>query len=247
LTQEQLARLVDRSTAWLGTIETGHGFPHKKDIIEIEKALRLAPKVFLDLLELNKYEEPNPVVGFRRYLDAERRARVVRQYSALVVPELLQVPEYARALITARHPMATPEAVESLLGERLRRQEVLSGDAPPRLWLIVDEAALRRPVGGRAVHLAQLDALSEAAQRPNVGLQLIPASTGAHAGLMGGFTILGFADDPDIAYTEDNERGHFRERPDLVRSWFNAFEALRTATLPATASSDLIRSIREKS
>jgi hypothetical protein len=199
--------------------------------------------VLLDIYELIKFEESHPILAFERYANAERRARIIRQYDALVVPALLQTPEYAKALIMARRQTAKSEVIECLLSDRLERQERIIRDEPT-LWLIIDEFALRRPVGGREVHRAQLDALIEAAQRPNVGLQVIPLSTGAHAGLMCGFTILSFDNDPEVAYTEDEERGYFRERPDQVRIWFDAFEALRAVTLPATASLEMIRHIR---
>jgi transcriptional regulator with XRE-family HTH domain len=246
ITQERLAGLINYSKAWMSNLENGQVHPYRQTVIDIEKTLKLPPQVLLDLLELAKYEEQEPGVARGRYLDAERRARIIRHYNALVVPELLQTPEYARALIAAAHPTSKPEVIDGLLGDRLKRQEILAGDAPPTLWLVVDEGVLHRSVGGREVHIAQLDALIEAVQQPHVGLQVIPLSTGAHPGLMGSFTIVGFTDDPEIAYTEDTETGRLRERPDIVRSWFQEFEALRTVTLPAAASLELIRSIREK-
>jgi hypothetical protein len=163
-----------------------------------------------------------------------------------VVPGLLQTADYARALIAAGRPDAKPEVIESLLAARLERQDILSRDDPPTLWLVVDETALLRPVGGRDVHIAQLDVLLEAAGRPGVTIQVVPLVTGAHAGLTCSFTILSFEDEPDIAYTEDLERGYFRERPELVRGWFGAYEALHMVTHTAAASLEVIRQIREK-
>jgi hypothetical protein len=227
-------------------VETGQLCPQKQTVIELEKVLGLPEKVLLDILDLVKYEEPHPVVAFERYADAESRATVIREYDALVVPGLLQTPDYARALLVAGRPNAKPEVIESLLAARLERQEILSRDDPPILWLVLDETALHRPVGGRDVHIEQLDVVLEAAQRPGITVQVVPLSTGAHAGLTGGFTILSFRDDPDVAYTEDHERGHFRERPDLVRAWFGAYEALHMVTETAAASLEVIRQIREK-
>jgi transcriptional regulator with XRE-family HTH domain len=185
MTQEQLADLLNYSKAWMSNLETGQAHPHRKTIIEIEKVLKLTPRTLLDIYDLIKYEEQDPGLAFVRYEDAERRARVIRHYSALVVPELPQTPEYARALITAANPTAPPKVIEHSLDIRLTRQEILSGEFPPTLWLVVDESALRRPIGGPAVHHAQLDALIETAQQPHIGLQVIPQPTGAHAGLTG--------------------------------------------------------------
>jgi transcriptional regulator with XRE-family HTH domain len=246
MTQEKLASLVNYSKAWLSNVETGQLCPQKSMILEFERHLSLPEKVLLDIFDLVKYEEPHPVLAFERFLEAESRATVIRQYDALVIPGLLQTPEYARALIAAGRPTAKSEVIERLLSDRLARQQILERDDPPALWLIVDESALRRPIGGREVHLAQLDALIEAAQRPGIGVQVIPFSTGAHAGLTCGFTVLSFKDESDAAYTEDRERGYFRARPEQVRVWFDAYEALRAVTLPAAASLELIRQIREE-
>jgi transcriptional regulator with XRE-family HTH domain len=246
MTQERLAGLINYSKAWMSNLETGQVHPYRQTVIELEKTLKLPPKVLLDIFELIKYEEPDPGLAFVRHRDTERRARVIRNYSALVVPELLQTPEYARALIAAAHPTAPPKVIEDLLSDRLRRQEILSSEVPPMLWLVVDECALLRPIGGLLTHQAQLDALIEAGKQPYIGLQVIPLSTGAHAGLMGSFTILSVGDDPDTAYTENNEGGHFRERPDTVRLWFATFDALRSVALPAAASLELIQNIRKE-
>ena len=246
MTQEYLAGLINYSKGWVSNVETGQLCPQKQTVIELEKVLGLPEKVLLDILDLVKYEEPHPVVAFERYADAESRATVIRQYHALVVPGLLQTADYARALIAAGRPDAKPEVIESLLAARLERQDILSRDDPPTLWLVVDETALLRPVGGRDLHIAQLDVLLEVAGRPGVTIQIVPLATGAHAGLTCSFTILSFEDEPDIAYTEDLERGYFRERPELVRGWFGAYEALHMVTDTAAASLEVIRQIREK-
>jgi transcriptional regulator with XRE-family HTH domain len=246
MTQEYLAGLVNYSNGWLSNLENGILCPQKQTVIELEKVLGLPEKVLLDIFDLIKYEEPHPVISFERFTDAENRATMIREYDALVVPGLLQTPDYARALIAAGRPSARPEVIESLLAGRIARQEILVRDDPPTLWLVIDETALLRPVGGPEVHRGQLDALVEAAQRPGVTVQVIPLSTGAHAGLTCGFTILSFTDEPDVAYTEDHERGHFQERPELVHNWFAAYQSLHLMTETAAASLEVIRRTREQ-
>jgi hypothetical protein len=246
MTEERLARLVACSEPWISDLEAGRVCPDRRTIIAIEQALKLIPKVLLDIFEFIKYEESGPVLASRRYAAAERRSRICRHYSALVVPDLLQTPEYARAAIVGSHPTARPRVVEALLSDRLKRQQILSGESPAILRLVVDETVLRRPVGGRDVHQVQLDSLIEAAQSPHIGIQVIPMCTGAHAGLTCSFTILSFEDEPNIAYTEDSERGYYQERPKAVRMWFETFEALCTVTLPAMASSEVIQNIRDE-
>jgi transcriptional regulator with XRE-family HTH domain len=246
LKQAQLARALNYSDGWVSNVETGQLRPKRQAVMACEKVLGLPDGVLLDIYGLIRHETPHPVGSFDRFAEAESRAVVIREYDALVVPGLLQTPDYARALIAAGRPTARPEVIENLLSARLERQEVLSRDVPPTVWLVVDETALRRPIGGRVVHVAQLDALLEAAQRPGIALQVIPLTTGAHAGLTCSFHIFSFTEGPDIAYTEDREMGHFHEIPQLVRAWFDTYEALRVVTLPAAASLDLIREIQEE-
>jgi transcriptional regulator with XRE-family HTH domain len=246
MTQEYLGSLVNFTNGWVGNVESGYLCPRKESVVELEKVLGLPEKVLLDIYDLIKYEDPHPVVSFERFTDAESRASVIREYDALVVPGLLQIPEYARALIAAGRPSARPDVIESLLAARLERQEILARDDPPTLWLVIDETALLRPIGGPDVHRAQLDVLVEAAQRPGITIQVIPVSTGAHAGLTSGFTILSFTDEPDVAYTEDHERGHFQERPELVHGWYAAYQALHLVTETAAASLEMIRRTREQ-
>jgi transcriptional regulator with XRE-family HTH domain len=246
LKQAQLATTLNYSDGWVSNVETGQLRPRRQAVMACERALGLPDGVLLDIYGLIKEDTPHPVGSFERYADAERRATVIRQYDALVVPGLLQTPDYARALIAAGRPAARPEVIETLLSARLERQEILTRDDPPTLWLVMDETVLRRPIGGRAVHIAQLDALLAAAECPGVAIQVIPLATGAHAGLTCTFTILSFKDGPDVAYTEDRELGHFHDKPELVRAWFDTYEALRVVTQPAAASLELIEQIREE-
>jgi transcriptional regulator with XRE-family HTH domain len=246
LTQAQFAKALNYSEGWVSNVETAQLHPKQQAIMMCEKVLGLPDGALLDIYQLIKHDKPHPVGSFERFADAERRALVIREYDALVVPGLLQTPEYARALIAAGRPTAKPEVVDNVLAARLERQEILSRDTPPTLWLVVDETVLRRPIGGREVHLGQLDALLAAAERPGIAVQVIPLATGAHAGLTCSFHIFSFSDGPDVAYTEDHETGYFRERPDLVRPWFDAYEALRVVTQPAAASLELIEQIREQ-
>jgi transcriptional regulator with XRE-family HTH domain len=245
MTQEYLGSLVNFTNGWVSNVETGQLCPRKESVLELEKVLGLPEKVLLDIHDLIKYEEPHPVFAFERYADAESRARVIREYDALVVPGLLQTPEYARALIAAGRPDARPEMIDNLLAARMERQETLTRQDPPTLWLVVDETVFSRPIGGRDVQVAQLDAVIEAAQRPGITVQVIPLSTGAHAGLTSSFTLMSFDDDPDIVYTEDRERGYIRERPESVRAWFGAYEALHTVTETAAVSLKMIERLRE--
>jgi transcriptional regulator with XRE-family HTH domain len=245
LSQRELAARINYCKAWLSNIENGQVRPQRKMVIAIEQVLKVTPKVLLDVFEMIKYTESESVVASDDFAEAERHARTIRQYSAFAAPDLLQTPEYARVLIAGCHPTAKTEVIEGLVRDRLKRQDILRGDDLPTAWMIIDETALRRPIGGPEVHRTQLDALIEAAQSPHIGVQVIPLSTGPHAGLSCSFTILGLENDADAAYTQDNERGYFRERPEIVRGWLEVFEMVRSVALPVAASLEMIRNIRD--
>ncbi|WP_063050952.1 helix-turn-helix domain-containing protein [Nocardia arthritidis] len=141
---------------------------------------------------------------FDTYLGLEQAARLIRSYEPRAVPELLQTPEYARALLALSHPGEPEESIERRVALRMRRQDILAGPHPPQLWMIIEEAALRRRIGGSTVWRAQLDRVLRATAQPNVTIQILADHVGGPALTDGAFTILRFAeaDLPDIVYLQ---------------------------------------------
>jgi transcriptional regulator with XRE-family HTH domain len=141
---------------------------------------------------------------FETYLGLEQAASVIRTYEPQLVPGLLQTEDYARAIMLLRHLHTSHGEIERRVALRMTRQAFLSQPAAPDLWVALDEAALRRPLGDPKVQQAQLLHLIEMAQRPNITLQIVPFDVGAHAAAGGPFTILRFSepDLPDIVYLE---------------------------------------------
>src|SRR6516165_3868846 len=139
---------------------------------------------------------------FGVYVGLEEAASLIWLYEVQFIPGLLQTADYARAVIRLGQPSATPAEVERRVGLRLARQELLTKPGGPRLWAIVDEAALRRPIGGEEVMREQLERLIEATQEPNITLQVVPFRSGGHAAEAGAFTIMRFpeVDLPDVVY-----------------------------------------------
>jgi transcriptional regulator with XRE-family HTH domain len=139
-----------------------------------------------------------------QYLDMERAAGLIRAYEAQYVPGLLQTADYARALLRSGLPGATPAELKRRAELRLLRQQVLHGADPACLWVVIDEAALRRWVGGEAVMRAQIARLIEAARLPNIRIQVLPLSAGGHAAGGGSVTVLRFRESelPDVVYLE---------------------------------------------
>jgi transcriptional regulator with XRE-family HTH domain len=140
---------------------------------------------------------------FEPYLGLESAASLLRNFELQFVHGLLQTQDYARA-VTALSQSSSPQDIERRVSLRMQRQELLASPDPPRVWFVMDEAALRRPVGGRHVMRAQLNHLLEVAALAHVTLQVVPFRRGGHAAAGGSFTILRFAapDLPDVVYLE---------------------------------------------
>jgi transcriptional regulator with XRE-family HTH domain len=138
------------------------------------------------------------------YVGLESEASAIK-VNAHIVPGFLQTADYARAVITATRPALEPGEVDRRVAARAARQDALLGrGSPPQVHVVLDEAVLRRQVGGRGVMAAQLAALAAAGARPGLTLQVLPLAGGANAGMEGEFVILSFPEpeDPPVAYAE---------------------------------------------
>jgi transcriptional regulator with XRE-family HTH domain len=168
---------------------------------------------------------------FRAYVDLESAATLIRTYEGQLVPGLLQTEDYLRAVVGDARLEDSPEEVERRVALRLGRQALLERADAPRLWAVVDEAALRRPVGGRQVMRAQLERLIEATKLPNVTLQVLPFAAGAHPAMVGAFSVLRFTDQelPDVVYVEDLNNATYLDKRDEVERYLDVMERLCAA------------------
>lgn len=151
----------------------------------------------------HKYSDVLPS-WFEMYVGLEQAASIIRTYEAQFVPGLLQTEDYARAVTLLGHPGGSADEIERRVGLRMKRQELLTASQAPNLWTVVDEATLRRPLGGPHVQRAQLQHLIEVTKSPNITLQMVPFRLGGHAAAGGPFSILRFSqpDLPDIVFLE---------------------------------------------
>jgi transcriptional regulator with XRE-family HTH domain len=163
---------------------------------------------------------------FQSYLGLEAAASLIRTYEIQFVPGLLQTPEYARAVIMLGHGGADPDEIDRRVELRNHRQQLLQRPEPPQLWAVIDEAVLRRPIGGVEVMRAQIEALIEATNLPNVRLQIIPFNAGGHAAAGGPFAILRFAEPelPDVVYVEQLTSAIYLEKREDVDQYAIAME-----------------------
>ena len=172
----------------------------------------------------------------------EAMARSLRWFELVAVPGLLQTEEYARAVLRTQ-VMATEEQVEDMVRARMERQSILTREHPPIFWVILDEGVLRRPVGGVEVMAGQLVRLAEAAQQPNIVLQVIPLAVGAHQGMSGNFVIADFAEGPPAVYQDTAARGQIIEDSDDIAVVTVMWETLKAEALSRSASQELIKEV----
>lgn len=180
--------------------------------------------------------------GLGVYVGLEAEASGLRSYEIAVVHGLLQTTDYARAILRASAPRHTADQIERLVDLRMERQRRLDDNPPLDLWVIHDEAVIRRTVGGPVVMRHQLAHLLVAAGLPGVTLQVLPFDTGAHAGHDGPFSIVEFHDrsDSEVVYVESTAGPIYLEKDREVRACAEVFDRLRAAALPPEASLDLI-------
>ncbi len=180
---------------------------------------------------------------FQSYLGLEAAAALIRNYEVQFIPGLLQTRDYARAVVLLSHEQATEDEIERRINVRMTRQQLLTRENPPQLWAVVDESALRRPMGGRAVMRAQIEALIDATRLPNVRLQVVPFRAGGHAAAGGAFSILRFPDRdlPDVVYVEQLNSALYLDKREDVEQYAAAMEALSITALPPVKSTAFLR------
>ena len=172
---------------------------------------------------------------FQRYLGLEATASLIRTYELQFVPGLLQTEEYARAVVPLGPGTTHQEEIARRVGLRLQRQQVLSRPDPPKLWAVVDEAALRRAVGGPRVMRDQLESLiAVITKMPNVSLQVLPLAAGGHAAAGGSFTILRFPQPEmtDVVYVEQLTSALYLDGQEDVDAYFDAVNRLSVEAAP---------------
>ncbi|MFD7164120.1 helix-turn-helix domain-containing protein [Streptomyces violascens] len=185
-------------------------------------------------------------IPYSVYIGLETDAASLRVYDPQVVPGLLQTPQYAEALIAGALPETAPTDVEKRVNVRLRRQErVRAVENPLRLWVVIDEAALRRRVGDKQLMIDQLEFLIERSQLPHVTVQVLPFSMGAHPGINGQYAILEFPDasDSSVVYIEGVTSDLYLEKANDVQKYSVMYEHLRAQALNVDQTREFITGI----
>jgi transcriptional regulator with XRE-family HTH domain len=242
------------SESKLSRIETAHTGIRAKDLDRLLDIYELAPDVRAKIRALaaqarqrawwEAYGDALPN-AYQTYIGFEAEATSIFTYEAQIVPGLLQTAEYASAVIAADGVYEDDEVHGQRVAVRMARQAVLTREPPPELSVILDEAVLRRSVGGPDVMRRQLTRLIEANEQKAITVQVLPFSVGAHRAMAGSFIILEFAGGADhpIVYADGMTGGVFRSRPEELRSYWMSFESLRVAALSPKRSIEFMKSV----
>ncbi|MEV0132234.1 helix-turn-helix transcriptional regulator [Dactylosporangium sp. NPDC050688] len=248
VTIDHVAERLECSGSKISRIETGQTGVTPRDVRDMLDIYQVEPEYADQLLKIAREARQkgwwqlygDVLTG--AYVGLEAAADHIRSYEALVVPGLLQTEEYAQAMIHAARPDISVTEVEKRVRVRMSRQSLVTQDDPIDLWVVLDEAVLRRPVGGRAVMRRQLEHLSLAAGWPNVTLQVLPFSAGAHAGMDGTFTMLLYDESAgqNFVFASNAAGGLFLEKDDELQRYGFIFDYLRANALRPDESVSMI-------
>ncbi len=182
---------------------------------------------------------------FHSYLDLEQAAELIRTYEIQFVPGLLQTEAYASAVIRLAHTNPGQHEVERLAKVRMTRKETLSRPDAPTFWAVLDEAVLRRLIGGREVMREQMVSLLAACENPNIRLQVIPFDSGGHAAAGGAFSILRFPHEEldDVVYIEHLTSALYLDKREDVDDYAAAFGRLIIEAAPPARSPDILKAV----
>jgi len=260
LTQEQVADAMDWSMSKMIRIEAGTVGISTTDLKALLDHYQLDdPELTSQLVALARaarerswwsvYRDLAPP-GLLQLIGYEAASFIIRNFETLVVPGLLQTEDYARAVVESLEEGATAQRVNTLVEIRMRRQEQLDRDDPPLLFFILDEAVVRRLIGGRNVMRRQIHYLIEMAARPHVTIEIVPFNAGTHPGLRGPFVIVEFPDpgDDDVLYLEtrgDLIRGGISEEGE-ASAYREVFEQLRRVSLGPDGSVEFLSQLADE-
>ncbi|MFJ8978120.1 Scr1 family TA system antitoxin-like transcriptional regulator [Streptomyces sp. NPDC102282] len=240
LSQNELGERAFCSGTYIGLFEAGERRPQ----LEISRALDELLGSGEHLQRLCRLAQTSKVAGyFADAAELQRRASSIGSFTSMLVPGLLQTAACARALTRSAHPFAATDFIEGHVRTRMERASLLDSPTAPVLWVVIHEAGLLLPVGGRTVMAEQLSHLAEQAEsRPRVVTQVLPFSAGAHPCLHASMTLMQFTDAPAVVYTEAAYNGQLVEEPLLVENYRSAYDLARAAALSPEASLDRIAS-----
>ncbi|WP_054814270.1 helix-turn-helix domain-containing protein [Nocardia arizonensis] len=256
LSKEEVSGKTGINVTTLYRIESAQARPQRRTLMTLLDLYGIEPerrKYALDLLSdaqkpgMSRPYEANLTEVYSAYINFEAEALSARHYQTSYIPGLLQTPQYASAVIDTSMPKVEAAVTENRVAARMDRAAVLTKDEPLELWVVLDEAAITRVVGGPQIMSTQLRKLVEQSKLKNVILQILPFDAGAHPGMAGSFTLLDFPEpnDPELVYVEGIAGDELIEGHGEIRRFGIIFDQLRAMALSPRDSIALIQETAE--
>jgi transcriptional regulator with XRE-family HTH domain len=256
LTQQEVAERLKWSREKVGRIETGSSSVSTADLQLLLAEYGITDQATADELEQLAISAQRPgwdefksllSSRYLKYLAFEEVATTMRQYHLSLIPGLLQTRTYMREIL-AHVSEKSPRQARRIMEARIRRQSLLTAESRPIFNIIIDEAVLRRPVGGHKAWLEQLEHLQKVSQLDGVNLMVLPLSAGPHPGLQGAFNLLTFEDAPydydDLLYIENTEGDRMdRDDPEVAGEYLQIFEELESKSLAGREFDEIVEKI----
>lgn len=255
LRAEDVARSLGFSMSKLSRMEHGHRGLHADDVCALLGLYRVPAQRRDELLSLvrsgsdrNWWQAGDSDLSpnWRDLMRFEAEATAIYNWEPLVIPGLLQTAEYAEAVIRGTKHNVPDAEIRKFVDARISRQAVLSGCAAPDVLMLLDEMALRRPVGPPSVLPRQLEHLAHVARRSNVTVQVVPFASGSHPGIEGAYVLLEFPKHRTLVYNEFANNEVFLEEPEQIAIAKVALRRLRELALSPEDSAGLIARLADE-
>jgi transcriptional regulator with XRE-family HTH domain len=242
LTQAQLAESAIMTRSHIAHIEAGRRVPSKDDARRLDRALGTGD-VLSSFLPVN---DQTVADFFEPARALEQQAVEIREFALVLVPGLLQIEDYVRAVVEAVNPQLSADERDRYVVSRLDRQKILADPANPVVWALLDEAVLRRPVGGHAVMAAQIRHIVTLVESRRIRAHVLPMELGAHSLMEGMQTLMWFEDQPPAVYTEGLHIGRLHDAPAQVQRMQCMYDLALGDALPRKESLVLMKTIAEE-
>ena len=242
LSQEDLGARLFVSGSFIGQLEAATRRMQPEYARLLDEALATGDFFQRNCGAANKSRYPE---HFAEAAEAETMATAIRQYAPMLIPGLVQTPAYARAVNRAYDPTAPEETIDEWVEGRMVRTRLLDHPTKPLLWLVLDEAVLRRETGGRAVMAEALRHVAGLARRSRIIVQVLPFSAGAHKGMEGSMRLMDFEEAPPLVYLEGPSTGRLEDDPATVAQLRFTFDLLTASALSPEKSLALIEALAQ--
>jgi transcriptional regulator with XRE-family HTH domain len=244
MSQAALGAAIGYDATYVSKVETGSIVPDDHFVNALDQAFPHMNGWFARFWSNSRKWDGQYPAWFKDWVDAELHAEVIRWWEPLLIPGLLQTADYARELFRAWQTTEDPDMVERNVALRLDRQGIFDRPNPPTLLAVIDETVLWRCIGNAEIMRTQLEYLTDLSTRPNIAIHIVPASVGAHAGLLGAFILADLeGGSGKVVYLETPDQGLVSDAVGLAASILGMFERVRSEALPRGASRELIQRV----